>query len=391
MKKKSIFIILCIIIILFIAIIFSNFKNNNNLITKINIEEGCYESNKDSEHLICITKDHKFYSVLHKYGRYYNDVNYYIPPKDDTSYGKYKFKFDYDKNSFYIKETSKDSSFTLKCNTENSTTFKCVGTTKIDGNTQNESAKYTKVDKEFNKKIINELSMFNRTKEFKIAFNGQVINCNLTWLYSTLNTASGTTVIKQCLEKEYKEDFTISLTAEVDKRWLIMSKSQSEAFDKKFPSKRTSIGYTNLYDEAIAYSNEHYGYDVVEIVTNRNELKFSPLEEFPYDPYNPDYEDIVIKISNDSKALPSTMPEAWKLQYNKNYTYNNYSYYKFINSNQVEYKYGDWDSEILSYTRNEDSITIEFGYPNKDDNCTIISNSKIHCTSAPYGDYEITN
>ena len=394
MKKKTIIMIIFLLVIITISVvIIINYKGSKKLIKIINIEEGCYFSTKDEEHLICLTNNHKIYSVLNKYNTYYNDIYYYEPPKDDPSFNKYNFDFEYQHNSISIKLSSNDNYSSMVCSVENSRTLNCNLNSKILDEKKEEKLIYEKIDKEFNEEIIKKLPIFDRNKEYEINFNGEIFSCNLTWLYSIVNIASGTTTIKQCLEKQYGEEFLIGIPTDSNIKWLIKSASQKKATDEKFHNANL---LSDNAKEALEYNNKMFGYNVTASIKNEKEIPFGFLDKIPYDPYNPNYKDdkIIIKISNDLNTHVSTMPEPWELQFNKKYKIemfgeSDFCYYKFLNSESVEYKYDVWDPKILPYTRNGNQITIEFGYPDKDVVCTILSDTKIHCSDSPYNNYEI--
>ena len=396
MKKKLIIplIIIFIIIVPIVVSLVVNFKKGNNLIKTINIEEGCYTSQDDKEHLICFTRNHKFYSVLNKYGNYYNDINYYIPPRDDASYGKYDFSFEYDKDyiSLSVNTDGDNADLLMKCNVKNPQTLNCTLESTSAGVTDTDYRLYTKVDKEFNEESIKKLQVFNRTKEYSIDFNGEKISCNLTWLYSVVNTAAGTSAVKQCLEKNFGEDFIIGIPTDSETKWLIKSNSQKIAFDKKFPGATLTSSNSK---EAMKYNNETFGYNVTASIGSSEEISFGIYDSFPYDPYDEKYkeEKMIIKITNNANTHISTIPEQSKLQYNKKYALDipdnpYYSYYNFLDNKYVEYVYNEWYHKY-PYEQNDNQIIIKPGYPNKDVYCNILSDTIIHCDDSPYCDYII--
>lgn len=389
MKQK---ILITILIATFVFSI-TGCGNKKGLIKDINIEEGCYVSLKDKDHLICFTKEHNYYSILNKYNTYYNDINYYVPPEDDSSYGKYNFSFTYEKNSISLKVNNDDFELLTKCSVQDSKTLNCT----LESNSENEITSeyriYNKVDKEFNEEIIKKLPIFNRTKEYNINFNGEIISCNLTWLYSVINTAAGTSTIKQCLEKEYNEEFIIGIPTDSQTKWLIKSNSQKIAFDKKFPG---ATPFSSNFEQAMKYNNENFGYDVTASIGKSEEIAFGIYDAFPYDPYDEKYnnEKMTVKITNKANTHVTTIPEPSKLQYNKKYgveAFDNpyHSYFKFIDSKTVEHGYDDFGPWTYSYELYDNLIVIKCGWPEEDITCNILSDTIIHCSDSPYNDYII--
>ena len=377
--KKKIIIIFGAIAFIALAIIVSYIlksSSNKNIIKEFGIEEGCYSNAEDSENLMCFTKQSNYYSVLNLGVSYFNDINFHTPPKNDELYGKYNFEFKYEEDKFTLKMTSSDYSFTKNCSANNSTTIKCV---EINSDGSEEEKIYQKIEKEFNEETISKLPIWERTKEYKIDFAGEIITCNLTWQYSIIRSAVGPSTIKSCLEKEYNKKYTVS---EVDNKWIIWSEEQSAEAEKTFGN--SSDGYKYLL--------ANYSYEA-----SVEGKSFSAFSDFSINPYSIN-ETMIVNITS-TKPDKDKEYGLYQLQINKKYISDIGISYKFIDSKTGIRGYfeehvgtSSYETDNFTYERkgNQIFMTNDDPRPSSDPICTLISDKLMTCSHFGYSkDYAI--
>ncbi len=236
-------------------------KENTKMLEGISIEEGCYVNEKDSEHLMCFTDSSSMDSVLYKDGIYYNDKYYHTTMPTEKENYSYTFKVD---EGVITVTYYKDSSilYGQVCTAASNDSMNCNEIANVTGETENNEVTYKKVDKEFNKDIINNLPIYERDREFELNFNGTKITCNITRNYSILEKASGS-VIQDCLSNYYNELYTCTQLDKTDK-WQIYSVSEVKQY--------SASDYTS-------YVINNYSYNVTV-----NETKFRYVDAFPINP-----------------------------------------------------------------------------------------------------------
>ena len=266
--------------------------NKAVMIDELTIEEGCYAKENDSEHLICFTKDLSYYDVLYKYDTYYNDPYYSVsPPTEDKSH---RYTFVPDDGLFTLTYYQDGEEYlTSICSTPTETTIDCSVIATILGDVEKSESKYTKVDKEFNKEIIEGLPLYERNKEFELNFDGNTFNCNLTRSYSITNSFSGT-VISNCLKNNLNKEYSISQIS-TDGSWQIWPKDLFGPQDNS--NKSVQELYKDLLKnystqtEQLNYIKENYSYNVTV-----NGKTFKYTDAFPIDPYSSN-ERMIVNIS----------------------------------------------------------------------------------------------
>lgn len=285
MKNKIFLLVLCSFLLLGLTGCGQNEENKENkgvIVEGLEIEEGCYASSDNNEHPICFTKDGKYHRVLNKDNIYYNDPYYDKSYDDETKKDYMTYEIDtYVLTMSYYSNSKLYLSYVCVAGDTKSLNCTSYDTTTNIGEATKKEVVFNKVDKDFNEKIINELPMYERNKEYKLDFNGNIITCNLTRNYSMINSM-GSLAISDCLEKQYGEKYTITQLDKTE-NWQIYSKSQAETVYNNF-------GNLNGID----YLKANYSYKVT--VDNKT---FKYTEAFPIDPYSTnDLMTVVIKKVN---------------------------------------------------------------------------------------------
>jgi lipoprotein len=272
MKKN-----LIILLVLVISLTLTGCGNNENkeqavVIDQLDIEEGCYKTETNSNNLICITKDLSYYDVLYKDGKYYRDDYYHTSPPTEEQTESYKFKTDGGLFDIYHYSNGKEY-LALMCLGKTNNTFDCSeimsGDLSPSGKAESVKVLYTKVDEKFDKETIENLPLYERNKEFIINYNGEEISCNLTRNYSITNSSSGL-VISNCLSKKFNDTYKVVQLDSSD-NWQIYTDDIRQT-----------------YANNISYIIANYSYNV----TVNNE-SFGYLKSFPIDPYSTDEKMIV--------------------------------------------------------------------------------------------------
>lgn len=290
--KKVILCLLCGILLIGITGCNSKEKQREekqNIIEEFGIAEGCYSSDNNKEHLICFTNDLARHDVLYKDGTYYNDIYYKVSPPTEEKSDYYEFT--YSDKTLNIKYYSNNELYaTDVCYSTGSKVLKC---TRIGDELVVKDGKFeftlNKVEKEFNKEIIESLPVYERNKEYKIIFDNETITCNLTRAYSILNSFAGSSAIKKCLESHFGKEYQLT---SLDKtgNWHI------------YPNGSLPSGASN--EQQFNYILNNYSYNV-----SLNGKSFEWKDAFPIDPYATD-EIMTIKIEKIQKEI--NVKEAYK-------------------------------------------------------------------------------
>lgn len=254
----------------------NNTTENKNIIEELSIEEGCY-STDNSENLMCLTKDLKYYNVLYKNSNYYQDPYYLVSPPTEKETENYKFETE---NGIITIELYSNGEIwqSLVCSASSENTIDCTEMSTVGGKVEKVEKHYTKVEKDFSKDIIEKLPIYERNKEYEIDFNGEQITCNFTRSYSIVRANAGGEIAK-CLTSKYDEEYVVTQLDSSDS-WQIYTKKISE-------------DATKIYGriESSKYLIENYSYNVTV-----NDTSFKYFKDFPIDPYNTN-EKLIVSIS----------------------------------------------------------------------------------------------
>ena len=307
MKKKVmvICIVLCIFIVGGVAAVLSVIPKEPArkivMVEDLDLEEGCYGRLNNDDKIdhdipyLCVTKEPEIFHVLYLDGVYYNDLYYLKTPPTEDHQVLYESTIDdlilteryYSNHEQYAFDT---------CHSENKNKLVCTYKA-YDSSLPSDSQKYTyvKINKDFDKKSIKELPVYERNKAYDIDFDGTIINCNLTRNYSIIKMGSSSEVSK-CLSKYFNEEYSI---AELDDsgNWIIATKSEwNDGIPTVSSSASIIDAYINGYQtlpakEARAdYLKKNKAYKVTV-----NDKTFNFAQAFPIDPYTTD-EKMVVKI-----------------------------------------------------------------------------------------------
>lgn len=248
---------------------------SNVMVSQLNIEEGCYKSPENSEHLICITEDSSFYEVLYKDEKYYKDDYYSTSPKTENTNKYHQYKIDGDGfKIFYF--SNGEQFYDLICYGETKDTISCTEyiypNVSPSGKTETNKIIYSKVDKTFNKDIIENLPLYERNKEFLLKYNDEEITCNFTVSYS-LTESSSSLVIKNCLDKKYGKDYTIK-QLNSSNNWQMYTSEDKQKYGDNINALISNFSYNVTVDGKA----------------------FKTYEGFPFSPYDTD-EKMIVNIT----------------------------------------------------------------------------------------------
>lgn len=295
--KKNLLILLVLVISLTLAGCGNNEKKEQAVvIDQLDIEEGCYKTETNSNNLICITKDLSYYAVLYKDGEYYRDDYYQTSPPTEEQTESYKFKTDGGLFDIYHYSNGKEY-LALMCLGKTKNTFDCSeimsGDLSPSGKAESTKVIYTKVEEKFDKETIENLPLYERNKEFELNFDGNTYTCNLTRSYSITNSFASS-VISNCLKKNLNKEYSVS-QLNTDGKWQIWPKDlfgqQNDNSDKSVQElyKDLQKNYPTQVEQ-LNYIEKNYSYDVT--VDGKT---FKYTEAFPIDPYS-DNEKMVVNI-----------------------------------------------------------------------------------------------